>query len=67
MPGILEDADNGLSGMNRQLFSRLFDHFRQLDHQVKELEDQIKAWHRDNADSQRLESIPGIGPLTAPH
>lgn len=65
LPGILEDADNGLSGMNRELFRRLFDHFRQLDHQVKELEDQIKAWHRDNADSQRLESIPGIGPLTA--
>ena len=28
-------------------------------------EEQIKAWHRENAESQRLEDIPGIGPLTA--
>lgn len=65
VPEILEDAENGLSGMSRDLFNRLFNHFRELDRQVKEMEDQIKAWHRENADSQRLESIPGIGPLTA--
>jgi transposase len=65
LPGILEDAKNGLSGMSRDLFTRLFDHFRELDRQVKEVEDQIKVWHRENSDSQRLEGVPGIGPLTA--
>jgi transposase len=65
MPEILEDAENGLPGMSRDLFNRLFSHFRELDRQVSELELQIKAWHRETADSLRLESIPGIGPLTA--
>ena len=65
IPPILEDAHNGLSGTSRELFSRLLNHFRQLDRQVSELELQIKAWHRQSAKSQRLEKIPGIGPLTA--
>jgi transposase len=65
MPGILGDAENGLSGASRDLFSRLFNHFLELDRQAKEMEDQIKAWHRENTNSQRLEGIPGIGPITA--
>jgi len=65
IPAILEDAQNGLTSTSRELFSRLFGHFRELDRQVTELEVQIKAWHRQNAASQRLEKIPGIGPLTA--
>lgn len=65
MPQILEDADNGLVSLSRELFSQLFEHFRHLDEQVKALEIQIKHWHRDDADSQRLQKIPGIGPLTA--
>ena len=65
MPSILGDAENGLSGLSRELFSRLFEHFRELDRQVKELEQSIRTWHRESAASQRLEQIPGIGPLTA--
>jgi transposase len=65
IPGVLEDAENGLPGLSRDLFSRLFQHFRELDRQVKELELRIRAWHRASAASQRLEEIPGIGPLTA--
>ena len=65
MPEILEDAQNGLSCSSRELFARLFDHFRQLDRHVNELEVQIKASHRDDAASQRLQRIPGVGPLTA--
>lgn len=65
LPEIPEDAENGLSGMSRDLFNRLFNHFRELDRQVKEFEEQSNEWHRENADSRRLESIPGIGPITA--
>ena len=36
-----------------------------LDRQVDEIEAQIKAWHRDNEVSRRLERVPGIGPITA--
>jgi transposase len=65
MPQILEDAENGLLGSSRELFARLYTHFKELDRQVDELEGQIKAWHRGNIASRRLEAIPGIGPLSA--
>lgn len=65
MPQVLEDAANGLPAISRELFARLYAHFKELGGQVDELERQIKAWHRENAVSQRLEAIPGIGPLSA--
>lgn len=65
LPQILEDAKNGLPEVSRSLFARLFEHFRELGLQVKELESQIRAWHRQNEASGRLEAIPGVGALTA--
>jgi transposase len=65
LPEILEDGENGLPGIFRQLIERLGDHLKELDRQVGELEGQIQLWHRDNADSRRLAAIPGIGPLSA--
>jgi transposase len=65
LPGMIEDAENGLSGASRALFARLLEHFRALDRQVDELEREIGAWHREDTASQRLQAIPGIGPLTA--
>ena len=65
IPDILEDAENGLSGMSRELFAQLLEHLRHLDGQVQALEARIKAWHREDAASRRLEAVPGIGPLTA--
>lgn len=65
MPLILEDAENGLPGMMRNLLDSLNEHFKILDHQVDELEMQVKQWHKENALSRKLEAIPGIGPITA--
>src|ERR1039457_1086679 len=65
LPEFLEDAANGLSGASRNLFARLLSHFRALDIQVQEVEREIHAWHREDTASQRLQGIPGIGPLTA--
>lgn len=65
LPEFLEDAENGLSGASRALFARLLEHFRELDRQVDEVEREINAWHREDTASQRLQAIPGIGPLTA--
>ena len=65
LPEILEDAENGLPDISRDLFSRLLSHFREVDRQVKEIEGQIQAWHREDAASLRLQAIPGIGPITA--
>ena len=65
MPEILEDAENGLPNASRELFARLYSHFKELDRQADELERQIKVCHLENPASQRLEAIPGIGPLSA--
>jgi transposase len=65
VPEMLEDAENGLSVVSRALIARLFEHFRALDRQVDELEREINAWHREDTASQRLQGIPGIGPITA--
>ena len=65
VPLILEDAENELPGVFRQLIAGLLNHFRELHRQAMELESEIKAWHRDNAMSRKLAEIPGIGPLSA--
>jgi transposase len=48
MPGILEDAHNGMPDVSGELFARLVGHFRKLDRQMKELELHIKEWHRQS-------------------
>jgi len=65
VPALIEDAENELPGSFRLLIQRLLDHLKVLQDQVDEIEVQIKAWHRDSEASQRLEKVPGIGPLTA--
>jgi transposase len=65
IPDILEDAENDLPGTMRRLLERLNDYLKELDRQVNQLELQIKLWHKENEASQRLEAIPGVGPITA--
>ena len=65
VPEILEDGENGLPGLFRQLLTRLLAHLKELDRQVGEIEQQIQLWHRGNEASQRLAERRGIGPLTA--
>lgn len=65
LPDILEDGENELPGVFRQLLQRLGEHLKELDRQVGELEVQIQLWHRQNEASRRLAQIPGIGPITA--
>ena len=65
LPDIIEDAENELPMVFRELLLRLRSHLLELNRQVEELEDQIAAWHKNNEDSQRLANIPGVGVLTA--
>ena len=65
VPALIEDATNELPGLFRQLIDRLLEHLKLLDKQVDEIEVQIKAWHRDDETSQKLQKVPGIGPITA--
>ncbi len=65
LPEILEDGENGLPGIFRQLIDRLGRHLKELDQQVDALESQIQTWHRESEASKKLAQIPGIGPMTA--
>ena len=65
VPDLIEDARIELPLPFRLLVQRLLEHLKELDRQVGEIETQIKAWHRDNELSRKLERIPGIGPITA--
>ena len=58
VPELIEDASNELPGMFRLLVQRLLDHLKVLGKQVHELEVQIVAWHRQNAQSNKLEKFP---------
>ena len=65
VPLLLEQAEEELPGVFRQLVQRLLEHLKILDRQVNEMEIQIQMWHRSNPLSRKLEKIPGAGPLTA--
>lgn len=65
VPEALEDASNELTGMVRQLIQGLLEQLKALDVLAKELEQKIRGWSRQSQQAQRLEQVPGIGPITA--
>jgi transposase len=65
IPELLEDAENGLPVLARTLLTELKEAHDELIVRAKRMECELKAWHKTNEASQRLESIPGIGTLTA--
>lgn len=65
VPEIFEDGENDLPGSFRLLIQRLVEHLKELGRQVGELGLEIQRWHRQNAASQKLAKIPGIGPMSA--
>ncbi len=65
LPEILEDGENEVPGLFRQLLQKLGEHLRERGRQVDDLDVQIQQWHRENDASRKLAAIPGIGPLTA--
>jgi transposase len=62
---IIEDAENELSIMSRQLFYELQKEFKKLDLRVKNYDVQIKKIANEKEACKRLMEIEGIGPLTA--
>jgi len=65
VPDALEDAGNELTRMVRLLIQELLEQLKTLDKLAKEIEQKIKVWGRQNQEVQRLEHVPGIGPITA--
>jgi len=65
MPELLEDATNELPTDMRLLLQDLVVHLKDVQEKAAQIETKITDWHANNEDSQRLQTIPGIGPMTA--
>src|SRR5207247_98162 len=63
---IVRDAsDLRLPDVARQVLQVLSAQLEHIEAAIAALEKQLMAWHKANAVSQRLASIPGIGPIIA--
>jgi transposase len=62
---LLGEDDAKLPRLARQALHGLAAEFEALVGRVKEIEVAILAWHKENEASQRLATIPGIGPIAA--
>lgn len=64
--GLVEDENNQhIPSLARTALLPLIAQLREMQEKVGDLERQIHACHRSNELSRRLETIPGIGPITA--
>jgi transposase len=62
---VRNDGDTRLPDVARQVLQVLANQIEQIQTAVAALERQLLAWHKTNPVSQRLASIPGIGPTIA--
>jgi transposase len=65
LPGVLEDADNKLSGALRVLLTQLRMEMQYLHGQIEETDKLIARICGELEQCKRLIAIPGIGPITA--
>ena len=62
---IADRDDERLPPIARTCLDGLAGRFLSLHEEITVAEKRIQAWHRSSEVSQRLETIPGIGPITA--
>jgi transposase len=65
MPGILENADNGLTPLMRNLIEVLWGEWKTVEQQIEELSDELQRIAAADAGCTRIQQIPGIGPVVA--
>jgi transposase len=65
LPGILEDAENELTAVARQLFSELYADLAAREQRIRQLEHSIRALGSQHDVVRRLQTVPGIGYLSA--
>ena len=65
LPGILEDAENELTVLARQVFSELYDDLRVREERIAQVERSIRMLGSQHEVVRRLETVPGIGYLSA--
>jgi len=65
LPLILENADNGLTALSRELFAELFEELQSVEERFKQCERRIKTLNKENEICRRLDEVLGIGPIIA--
>jgi transposase len=65
VPGLLEDADNGVSDLFRELLAEAYAEVVRLDAQVAVYDKRLATIAADDPACRRLQGIPGIGPIGA--
>ena len=65
LPGILEDAENGLPALAREVLAGLLDQFHHFDRRITAYDRQIRALAAASEPARRLMQIEAIGPQTA--
>ena len=65
LPLILEDAENDLTVLSREMFAEQYENLRVLDKEIKEQDRRISRLCNSNELSKRFLEVPGIGPMTA--
>jgi len=65
LPDILEDAENGLPDLAREVFAELHQRLIELDQQIEGHDHRVNRLAAQSESAQRIMQLEGIGPLTA--
>jgi len=65
LPELLEDADNGLSDFFRPLLADCYQQLQEIDAHIEFYTQTLQEHARHNEAVQRLQTIPGFGPIAA--
>ena len=65
LPRVLEDADNGLPPLAREVFSDLYERLVEMEQRIADYDRKVEQLAREDEVACRLMQVEGIGPLTA--
>lgn len=65
LPLILEDAENELTPLTRQLMQDLYERLVTLDERIRRCDQRLQQVHQQSPISRKLEKVRGVGPLIA--
>lgn len=65
MPKILENTNRELTSLGERIFSELYEELGMLEKRIKECETRIQRIAQTDIRCQQLQTIPGLGPITA--
>ena len=65
LPELLEDADNGLTALVRELLREELSELRRLDERIAVHDRRLERFVREDEPTQRLAEVPGFGPVLA--